>query len=285
MAAARAMWTGAISFGLVNIPVKLFPAIHENTIHFHMLHDEDNARLQRKMVCPVDGKEVHPEHTVKGYEVGPDQYVRIRTEELEAIAPEKARTIEIKDFVPLEGIDPMYFDRSYYLEPQEHAAKAYKLIVTAMEKAGKVAIARFVMRGTEYLACLRPVDGVLMLETMHFAEEVTTPEELPGMPVKAEIGDRELKAAEQLVASLSTDFEPERYQNEHRQRVLELIEKKGRGEQVVVQPPVERAKTGGGDLLAALQASLDSSRRRNPRDEGGERSPGRKGAARKRKKV
>ena len=257
--AARSMWTGAISFGLVNIPVKLFPAVREKDIHFHMLHDEDNARLQRKMVCPVDGKEVHAEHTVKGYEVGPDQYVRIRESELEAVAPEGNRTIEILDFVPLAQIDPLYFDRSYYLEPAEHAAKAYKLIVEAMTKMERVAIARFVMRSKEYLACLRPTDGVLALETMHFADEVTPPDKLEGMPVKVEVADRELKAAQQLVESLSKDFVPEEYQNEHRKRVLELIEKKSRGEQVVVNPPAEPKSTSGSDLMAALQASLERS--------------------------
>lgn len=259
---ARAMWTGAISFGLVNIPVKLFPAVREKEVHFHMLHDEDNVRLQRKMVCPADGKEVHPEHTVKGYEVGPDQYVRVRESELEAIAPEGSRTIEIMDFVPLTQIDPVYFDRSYYLEPAEHAAKAYKLIVDAMTRTQRVAVARFVMRGKEYLACLRPTDGVLALETMHFADEVTPPDKLEGMPVKADVGERELKAAQQLVESLAVDFKPESYRNEHRQRVIDLIEKKARGEQVVVQPSVEKKSTRGADLMEALQASVDRAKQR-----------------------
>lgn len=266
----RAIWTGSISFGLVNIPVKLFPATKDKDVHFHMLHDQDNVRLQRRMVCPADGQEVHAEHTVKGYEVGPDQYVRVQPSELEAIAPEKSRMIEILDFVDLADIDPVYFEKPYYLEPDKNAAKAYKLIVEAMEKTKKIGIAKFVMRTKEYLAALRPLEGVLCLETMHFGDEVTPPEELEGLPVQVSVEARELHAAEQLIENLSVTFDPERYKNEYRQRVLDLIDKKSRGETVTAPAVEKEASKPAGDLMAALQASLS---RVGARSEGG-KAPG-----------
>jgi DNA end-binding protein Ku len=149
---ARAIWTGSITFGLVNIPIKLYTAVREQTIRFNLLHDQDNVRLQQKMVCPADGQEVHPEHRVRGYPVGPDQYVIIRQDELDALAPAASRTIEIRDFVNLEQIDPIYFDRPYYVAPQEHAVKAYRLLLEAMKRSNKIGVATFVMRNKEHLA-------------------------------------------------------------------------------------------------------------------------------------
>src|ERR1051325_9774933 len=153
---ARSMWTGSISFGLVNIPIKLYPAIKEERVAFRMLHDQDKVPLHRRLFCPAESKEVHPEHIVKGYEVAPDQYVIVSEEELDAVAPKAARTIEIRDFVDLDQIDPAYYDRPYYLAPAEHSAKAYRLLLEAMQQTGKVGIAQFVMRAKEYLAALRP---------------------------------------------------------------------------------------------------------------------------------
>src|SRR5688500_592808 len=185
----RSMWTGSISFGLVNSPVRLYGAVREKGVAFHLLHDQDNVRLQRKLVCPADGKEVHPEHIVKGYEIAPDQYVVVQQEELKALAPKASRMIEIQDFVELSDIDPIYYDRAYYLAPGDNAAKPYRLLVTAMEKSKKVGIATFVMRDKEYLAALRPVDGAICLETMHFGEEVIPVDKLDSIPGDVKVDD------------------------------------------------------------------------------------------------
>jgi len=253
--AARSLWTGSITFGLVNIPVKLFTAVRENDIHFHMLHDQDHVRLQRKMVCPADGKEVHNEHVVKGYEVAPGQYVVIRQEDLEAAAPKKSRTIELEDFVELDEIDPVFFDRPYYVVPQESGTKAYRLLVEAMEKSKKVGVARFVMRNKEYLCALRPVEGALVLETMHFNDEVVPLSDVD-VPVRSKVDDREIKMATQLIDSLTTKFKPEKYRDTYRDAVMEIIEKKAEGEDVVAPPPVEEKKGRVTNLMAALEASL-----------------------------
>ena len=253
--AARSLWTGSITFGLVNIPVKLFTAVRENDIHFHMLHDQDHVRLQRKMVCPADGKEVHNEHVVKGYEVAPGQYVVIQQEDLEAAAPKKSHTIDLEDFVDLNQIDPVYFDRPYYVVPTEQGTKAYRLLVEAMERSKKVGIARFVMRNKEYLCALRPVDGALVLETMHFNDEVVPLKDVD-VPVKSKVDDREIKMATQLIDSLTTRFKPEKYRDTYRDAVMEIIERKAEGEEVVAPPPVEEKKGRVTNLMAALEASL-----------------------------
>src|SRR3954453_8635795 len=255
--ASRSIWTGSITFGLVNIPVKLFVAVREKNIQFHMLHDQDHVRLQRKMICPKDGKEVHPEHVVKGYEISPGQYVVVKESELEAAAPKKSKTIEIEDFVALGEIDPVYFDRPYYIVPQEQGTKAYRLLVESMEKSKKVGIARFVMRAKEYLCALRPQDGALVLETMHFNDEVIPVDQVDGVPHKSKSDDRELKMAAQLIDSLTTKFKPEKYHDTYREAVQELIEKKAEGEELITPPNVEDKKKGRAtNLMAALEASL-----------------------------
>jgi DNA end-binding protein Ku len=254
--ASRSLWTGSITFGLVNIPVKLFVAVREKDLHFHMLHDQDLARLQRKMVCSADGKEVHPEHVVKGYEISPGQYVVVRDKELEAAAPKKSKTIEIEDFVELDEIDPVYFDRPYYVVPQEQGTKAYRLLVEALEKSKKVGIARFVMRAKEYLCALRPQDGALVLETMHFNDEVIPVDKVDGVPHKAKSDERELKMASQLIESLTTKFKPEKYRDTYREAVQEIIERKAEGEEIVTQPEAKETKGRVTNLMAALEASL-----------------------------
>jgi DNA end-binding protein Ku len=259
------MWSGSISFGLVNVPVKLFLAVKEQRIQFHMLHDQDHARLQRKMVCSADGKEVHPEHIVKGYEVAPDQYVIVHGRELEALAPKASRTIEIHDFVSVDEIDPLYYDRAYYLAPAEHAAKPYRLLVEAMTKSKRVAIASFVMREKEYLCALRPVDGVICLNTMHHVDEVLPARKVTGVERAAKVDEREVKMAEHLIDSLSGDFDPAKYKDEYRQRVMEMIRKKAKGEEVVTQPPVAEKAPRVVNLMAALEASLAEARKRSRR--------------------
>ncbi len=254
--AARPIWTGSISFGLVNVPVRMYPAVQEQRVSFHMLHDQDKVRLRRKLVCPADGKEVHPEHIVKGYEISKDQYVVVRKEELENCAPEKTKSIEITDFVELAEIDPVFYDRPYYLLPQKGADKPYRLLVEAMKRSKKVGIARLVFHDKEYLCALRPVEGAICLETMHFGDEIIDVEDLEGVPAEHKIADREMKAAQQLIESLATRFEPDKYHDEYRDCVRSMIEKKAEGEEVVTQPPPEKKHARAEDLMAALEASL-----------------------------
>jgi DNA end-binding protein Ku len=256
----RSIWTGAISFGLVNVPVKLYSAVSKKTVRFHQLHDKDGVRIQQKRVCPADGEEVAYEHIVKGYEITPEQYVLIEPGELEAIEPRKTKTIDIEDFVDLEDIDPLYYDHPYYLMPGTGAAKPYKLLVDAMEDAGKVGIARVVIRQKEQLVALRPAgEGVLAMSTMNFADEVVDPDKFDDKPDDdVETSKRELDMAKQLIESLSSDWEPDKYEDTYRERVLELIEQKAEGKEIAIQPVEEPQPVP--DLMAALEASVKAAR-------------------------
>jgi DNA end-binding protein Ku len=253
---ARAIWSGAISFGLVNIPVKLFSAVSRKTVRFHQIDAESGARVRQKRVGP-DGEEIPYEQIIKGYEIGPERYVTISPEELDALEPQKTRTIDIEDFVDLDEIDPIYYDHPYYLAPDTGAAKAYQLLVDAMEDAGKVAIARVVLRSKESLVAIRPRDGVLAMETMLFADEVVPTDSLDELGADAAVktSDRELTMARQLIDSLSSDFEPEKYHDEYRERVLDLIERKAQGETIVIEEPTAEPEQVP-DLMAALEASI-----------------------------
>ena len=254
----RSMWSGAISFGLVNVPVKLYSAVNRKTVRFHQLNGKTGTRIAQKRVDPSTGDEVSYDDLVKGYELTKDHYVVITPEELEALDPEKTRTIDIEDFVDLVDIDPVYYDHPYYLIPDKGAAKAYGLLLNAMEESGKVAIARVVIRTKEQLVAIRPAPGnVLMMETMIFADEVVPPGDIEELPDAKELkaSDRELKMAQQLIDSLSSDFEPEKYHDEYREKVLELIERKAAGEEIAVQPEAPKPEKVP-DLMAALEASL-----------------------------
>jgi DNA end-binding protein Ku len=259
---ARAIWSGAISFGLVNIPVKLYSAVSRKTVRFHQLDSEDNQRIQQKRVNPRTGEEVAYENLVKGYEVGPDRYVVITPEELEGLEPEKSRTIDIEDFVDLDQIDPIFYDHPYYLVPDTGAGKAYKLLLDAMKESNKVAIARVVLRQKEHLVAIRPRDDVLTMETLLFADEVIEPDKIDEMPdgSKGKTTKKELEMAQQLIDSLSSEFEPEKYRDEYRDRVLDLIERKAQGEEIVVEAPKEEPKKVP-DLMAALEASIAGAKR------------------------
>jgi DNA end-binding protein Ku len=255
----RSIWTGAISFGLVNVPVKLYSAVSKKTVRFHQLHETDGVRIQQKRVCPADGEEVAFDQIVKGYEITPDQYVVVTPEELEAIEPRKTKTIDIEDFVDLEDIDPIFYDHPYYLLPGTGAAKPYKLLVTAMQESSKVAIARVVIRQKEQLVAIRPTGDILTMETMNFADEVIPHDrfdEAPGTDV--ETNDREVDMARQLIESLSADFAPDKYHDTYRERVLELIEQKAEGKEIAVQPSEEPQEVP--DLMAALEASVNAAR-------------------------
>jgi DNA end-binding protein Ku len=281
---ARAIWSGAISFGLVNIPVKLFSAVSKKTVRFHQIDAESGVRVKQKRVGP-DGEEIPYEQIVKGYEIGPERYVTISPEELEALEPQKTRTIDIEDFVDQEEIDPIYYDHPYYLAPDTGSAKAYQLLVDAMEDAGKVAIARVVIRSKENLVAIRPRDGVLAMETMLFADEVVPTDSLEEMTTDTAVktSDRELTMARQLIDSLSSDFEPEKYHDEYRERVLDLIERKAQGETIVIEEPTAEPEQVP-DLMAALEASIAGAKGQSkpkPKAKPKKRAPAKKKAAAK----
>lgn len=264
----RAIWSGAISFGLVNVPIKLFTATSQKDVRFHQLHDKDGARIQQKRVCSKDGEEVTLDHIVKGYEISRDRYVLISPEELDTLDPKATRTIDIQDFVDLDEIDPVYFDSTYYMVPEKGAAKAYSLLLEAMRKSNKVAIARVVLRQKQHLVALRPLKNALSMETMLYADEVVSTDSLDGLPEDVEVSDRELAMAQQLIDSLTAAFEPEQYRDDYRERVIALIERKAEGQEIVVEDePEESAPVV--DLMAALEASLKAAKSR--RDEEAER--------------
>ncbi len=251
------MWSGAISFGLVNVPVKLYSAVSKKTVRFNQLNAETGNRIQQKRVDPETGDEVGYDQIVKGYELTKDRYVVITPEELESLDPEKTRTVDIEDFVDLDEIDPVYYDHPYYLVPDKGATKAYGLLLGAMKQANKVAIARVVLRSKEQLVAIRPAGDVLMMETMLFHDEVVPSDDIEDLPDGKDLKatDRELKMAQQLIDSLSSEFDPSSYHDQYREKVLELIEKKASGQEIAVQPEApEPAKVP--DLMAALEASL-----------------------------
>jgi DNA end-binding protein Ku len=253
----RAIWTGAISFGLVNVPVKLYSATSQKTVRFHQLSSKTGARIKQKRVDPSTDQEVPYEEIVKGYEITPDHYVVIEPEELDALDPKATKTIDVEDFVDLSEIDPIYYDHSYYLAPSTGGAKAYRLLLDAMRDTGKVGIGLVVLRSKQQLCALRPTGDVLTLSTMLFGDEVLPPDRLDELDSigDAEASPRELKMAEQLIESLSTEFDPSKYHDEYRERVLDLIEKKAAGEEIAVQPEAEEPEAAP-DLMAALEASL-----------------------------
>jgi DNA end-binding protein Ku len=258
----RAIWSGAISFGLVNIPVKLYSAVSRKTVRFHQIDAESGQRIRQQRVNPASGDEVPYEQIVKGYEISPDRYVTISPEELEALEPQKTRTIDIEQFVDLEQIDPIYYDHPYYLAPDKGAAKAYKLLLDAMEEADKVAIARVVIRSKENLVALRSYNGAITMETMLFPDEVVQPdsiEELAALDGDVKTTKRELDMAKQLIESLSGDFDPQAYSDQYRDRVLDMIERKAAGETISVEAP-EPERKDVPDLMAALEASIAASK-------------------------
>lgn len=252
----RAIWSGSVSFGLVNVPVKLTTATSPKDVRFHQLHDADAGRINQRRVCSLDGEEVEYEHIVKGYDLGGGRYVVIEPEELAGIDVEASRNIDIEEFVDLAEIDPIFFEKSYYLVPDGRAEKPYALLVETMQSCGKVALGRFVLRTKQYLAALRARDGVLVLSTMLYADEVIEPADLE-VPTASETAPskRELDMAAQLVESLSAPFEPEKYHDDYREKVLALIEAKAEGE-VISQPEPAPEAAPVVDLMAALEASL-----------------------------
>jgi DNA end-binding protein Ku len=261
--APRAIWSGSISFGLVNVPVKLYSAVKQKDVPFNQLEEKTGAHIKYKRVSEKTGKEVEYDDIVKGYEVAKGKYVTVSSEELESVAPEKTKTVDIEDFVDITEIDPIYYEKTYFLAPDgEGASKAYGLLLKAMEDQGRVAIGRFVMRTKEYLCAIRPYDGILALETMYFPDEVVAKKDVPGVPERrAKVGDKELKIATSLIESLTTEFKPSAYKDTYRDALLKMIDRKAEGEEIVLPEEPEGEKAQVVDLLAALEASVEAAKK------------------------
>lgn len=263
-----AIWTGAISFGLVQVPVRLVTATKSKDVSFNQLEEGSGARIRYKKVSSESGEEVPAERIKRGYEISKGRYVMVEPEEIEALRPRGSHTIEIEEFVDLDDIDPLYFEQPYYLAPDPRGIKPYKLLVDAMTELQKVAIGRIVLRSKERLVAIRPIDGVLCIETMRYADEVIPRDGLvPEEESDVELTERERAMAQQLVESLASEaFEPEKYHDEYREQLLDLIERKAAGEEIVA-PPAPEAPAKVLDLVAALEASLEkaaSAKERHP---------------------
>ena len=258
---ARAIWSGSISFGLVNIPVKLYNAVSRKNVSFNQIDARTQSRVRMQRVN-AEGEEVPYEQIVKGYELSPDRYVLISPEELDSLDPEATHTVDIEQFIDLSEIDPIFYDSPYYVAPVKAAEKPYVLLVRAMEEQDKVAIARFVMRTKQYLAALRPKDGKLLISTMVYADEVVPDKEIAEYDGLEDItvSDKELAMAKQLIESLSGDFEPGEFRDEYREKVLDLIEQKAAGVETIIEAPVPVDEGRVVDLMAALEASVQAAR-------------------------
>jgi DNA end-binding protein Ku len=287
---ARAIWSGSISFGLLNVPVKLYSAVARRSIALREIRESDSARIKHRRVAAGTDEEGPFGEIVKAFELTPGSYVPIGKEEMAALAPEKTRAIDVQDFVDLEQIDPIYFDSPYYLGPADGAEKAYSLLAAAMQASGKVAIARFVFRNKEHLAAIRTSGGVLTLTTMRFADEVVPASELEEvLPAKApKVAKKEQQMAEQLIESLSTDFDPDAYRDEYREQLLGLIERKAEGKEIVTPESEEPQATKAPDLMAALEESIaavkDKASKRKPATKK-RKAPAKKAKATKAKKT
>jgi DNA end-binding protein Ku len=282
---ARSIWTGAITFGLVTVPVKMYSAVSRKTVRFHQLNRTTGARIQMRRVDPSTGEEVPYEDIVKGYEMSPERYVVVEPDELDALDPKKTKTIDILDFVQLDEIDPIFYDHPYYLAPGPGGAKPYRLLLEAMRETGRVGVAKVVIRSKEQLVALRPMQGlaegqwILGMATMIFADEIVDPQRIDDLPDDVEVDGRELAIAKQLVESLAAEFEPEKYTDTYRDEVLSLVERKAAGEEIAIQPQVDEPAPVP-DLMAALKASLDAVRSGDEKGNGGaKRKPAAKKAA------
>jgi DNA end-binding protein Ku len=252
--APRSIWNGTVSFGLINVPVKLFSAVESKTVHFTEVHLKDGAKVEHRRFCTKEDKEVPFKEVVKGYEVAKNEYVEVEKEEIDAAAGDRSHVIEVDAFVCAEEIDPVFYDRSYYLGAGDEGEDAYSLLHAALKKTGRAALGRFTFHNREYLAAIRPLDGVLALHTMHFADELVPPSDVDFEAPGKGPSKREIEMAGKLVESLSQDFRPGAYKDQYREAVLELIERKAKGEKI--EPVEDEEPEESDDLAAALEASL-----------------------------
>lgn len=272
------MWSGSISFGLVNIPVKLYSAVSRKSVRFNQIDRNTGSRIRYRKVSAETGDEVESDDIVKGYELSSGEYVTVTDDELAQLDPKASRSIDISEFVDLADIDPIFYDSAYYLAPDKATVKPYALLATAMENSGKVGIARVVMRTKQYLCAIRPQDGHLVMSTMVYADEINSPAEIPELSEAAdvEVSDKELAMAEQLIESLSETFDPAKFEDTYREQVLELIERKAAGEEdLVVTPEPQEDKVV--DLMAALEASVAAAKESRSRHPSSKKGKGKKG--------
>ncbi|HET7483708.1 MAG TPA: Ku protein [Actinomycetota bacterium] len=257
----KALWKGAITFGLISIPVRLYSAVSEKGLKFHMLHEADGGRIRYQRVCAKCGKEVGWDEIGKGYEYSKDHYVTFTEDELDAVDVDSVRAIDVVAFVPLESIDPIYFNKTYYVAPEPSGLKAYKLLQEALEAEGQVGIAKVALREKEHLATVRLKDEVFVLETMHWPDEIRDPafEELDK---KIEVRDAEVKMARQLVQQLSDEFHPEEFRDEYRAALEDLVEKKVAGQEITIAEAPEEEPTKVVDLMEALKASVEQAKKK-----------------------
>ena len=266
---ARPVWTGTISFGLVNVPVKAFTAVRDHDVHFHQLEKKSGARIRNRKVSEKSGREVDTDDIEMGFEIAKGRYVTFDQDELRDLKPESTRAIEVTDFVALDEIDPIYYERTYWLVPDgDPGKKAYQLLLAAMEERQRVAIGTVVMRNKQYLTAIRPLDAALAMSTMRFADEVVPKADIDGLPRRAKPDTKTLKMATQLLDALATDWNPKQYKDTFTDELRRRIEAKDAGEEVVEEEPAEAAPAKVVDLMAALEASVEKAR--------GNRRPARK---------
>ncbi|MBO8156559.1 MAG: Ku protein [Bacillaceae bacterium] len=272
------MWKGSISFGLVNIPVKLHAATENKDVKLRQLHKECQTPIQYKKVCPVCEREVEQEEIVKAYEYAKNKFVILDEEDLEQLKKEQEdKAVEIVDFVQLEEIDPIYFERSYYISPNDGGSKAYALLRKALQETGKIGVAKIMIRSREQLAVIRVYENTLLMETIHYPDEVRNVLDVPNVPAEEKVTKKELDTAKMLIDQLTTEFEPEKYTDEYRTALLELIEDKKKGKKVATAKE-KPAPDNVTDLMEALQKSLEKAK-------GAEKGTKKKTTTRKRKKV
>jgi len=255
----KALWKGAITFGLISIPVRLYSAVQEKRPKFHLLHADDRGRIKYQRICSKCGKEVSWDDLVKGYEVSKDHYVDFTEDELEALGVDSVSAIDVVSFVPLTSIDPIYFNKTYYVAPEPSGLKAYRLLADALEAEGQVGVAKVAFREKEHLATIRLKDDLFVLETMHWPDEIRAPE-FEELDKKVSVRDAEVKMARQLVQQLSDEFKPEEFEDDYRKAVEALIEKKVEGQEITVAPPPEEEPAKVVDLMDALRASVDAAK-------------------------
>ncbi len=257
------MWKGSISFGLVHIPIKLFAATENKDIKLRMIHKECNSPIKYERNCPICNKEVTNDEIVKGYEYEPGKFVILAEEDLDKLEQEQNKSVEIIDFVSLEEIDPIYFDRSYFIGPNDNGQKAYMLLKHAMEQSGKIGVAKITIRSKQHLAVVRVYKNALILETIYFPDEVRNVTQVPGVPEQIELSKKEIDTAIQLIEQLTTPFEPEKYTDDYRTALMDLIQAKINGNEV--KAAKEAPQTNVVDLMEALQASIDQTKPKKPK--------------------
>jgi DNA end-binding protein Ku len=263
----RSIWNGTITFGVIAVPIKVHSATEDRSVHFHQVHAADGARIKQRRICAEEGREVPYKEVVKGYEIGGEEYVVLTQEEIDAAAGPRSRLIALEQFVCRADVDPVFYDKTYYLGAGEDGADAYRLLHDALERSGRAGLGRWVFHNREYLVAVRSLDGVLALHTMRFADELVPAEELDVPEPSRAPGQREVEMAGRLVDSLHERFTPSAFRDTHRERVLEFIERKADGEKLEPAAPSEPESSG--DLMAALEASLSSSGRASGRRPGG----------------